>query len=116
MRRSWLSTLQRYLEQEIRKILRDDYSVEVDQETPIRYYLDFKSDSRLVELRDALERMDRGKFGICLACGGPIEISLLKSSPGVQFCASCLEANHLRAAEPGNEDSRHHDLVIQHHF
>ncbi len=82
MKHSWLHTLQRYLEQEVRKILRDDYSVEVDSETPVRYYLDFKSDSRLLELRDALDRMDRGKFGICLACGGPIEISLAQILSG----------------------------------
>lgn len=115
MRHSWLNTLQRYLEQEVRKILRDDYSVEVDSETPVRYYLDFKNDGRLLELREALERMDRGKFGICLSCGGPIEISLLKSSPGVQFCASCLESMHFRTVGSGSEDARHHHEGAVHH-
>ena len=113
MRHTWLNTLQRYLEQEVRKILRDDYSVEVDSETPVRYYLDFKSDSRLLELRDALDRMDRGKFGICLSCGGPIEISLLKSSPGVQYCASCLESMHFTTVE--DDSARHQEAAVHHH-
>jgi RNA polymerase-binding transcription factor DksA len=92
MRHSWLKNLRRYLEQEVRRILRDHYKLEVDKETPVEYYLDFKSDERLLELRDALDRIDRGKFGVCLSCGGPIEIHILKSSPGVQFCETCLEA------------------------
>jgi RNA polymerase-binding transcription factor DksA len=92
MRHSWLTNLRRYLEQEVRKILRDHYRVEVDKETPVRYYLDFKNDERLVELKEALERIDRGKFGVCLSCGGPIEIHTLKASPGVQFCDNCLDA------------------------
>ena len=116
MKRSWFASLQSYLEQEVRKILRDDYAVEVDSGTPLRYYLDFKSDSRLVELREALDRMDRGKFGVCLACGGPIDISLLKTSPGVQFCASCLETAHLSTGELSHPVHQRHEAAFPHHM
>jgi RNA polymerase-binding transcription factor DksA len=108
MGRNWLDSLHFQLEQEIRQILREDYAVDVDSETPVRYYLDFKSNYRLLELREALDRMDNGKFGICLACGGPIEISLLKSSPGVQFCESCLGTTHFGAQEPTRSEYIHH--------
>ena len=108
MRHSWLTNLRHYLEQEVRRILRDHYKVEVDKETPVRYYLDFKSDTRLVELRDALERIDRGKFGVCLSCGGPIEIHILKSSPGVQFCGTCLDALQESTSGHMHAESFHH--------
>jgi RNA polymerase-binding transcription factor DksA len=108
MRHSWLTNLQHYLEQEVRRILRDHYKVEVDKETPVRYYLDFKSDERLVELRDALDRIDQGKFGVCLSCGGPIEIHLLKSSPGVQFCENCLDALQESTSAHVRSASFHH--------
>ncbi len=102
MRNSWVAVAQRHLEREIRKILRDDYAIEVDSEMPIRYYLDFKNNERLIELKEALDRIERGKFGVCLSCGGPIELVLLKSSPGDRFCSSCLDSMHFSRG-------RHHD-------
>ena len=108
MGRNSLASLQFQLKQEIRRILREDYALDVDSEIPVRYYLDFKNNARLLELREALDRMDNGKFGICLTCGGPIEISLLKSSPGVQFCEACLEPTHFGGAEPTRSEHIHH--------
>ncbi len=74
----------------MRKILWDRYKLEVESGTPIRYYLDFKNDDRLLELKETLERIDRGNFGTCLVCGEPIDVQLLTTSPATQFCATCM--------------------------
>jgi RNA polymerase-binding protein DksA len=39
----------------------------------------------------ALERMDRNKFGRCLACHNPIEEERLDSQPTSEFCIGCQE-------------------------
>jgi hypothetical protein len=91
---TWAVNAQRFLETEVRRILHDDYEVDVEADVPVKYYLDFKSDSRLMDLRDALDKLERGKFGTCLSCGGPIELDVLRSSPGLSFCAECGESMH----------------------
>lgn len=39
----------------------------------------------------ALERMTRGSFGICVACGDEIQTRRLQAVPWTQFCLSCQE-------------------------
>lgn len=89
LQQRWFVRLRSRVEQEMRKILRDHYRVEVDSSTPIKYYLDFKSDERLLQLRDTLNRMETGTFGTCLLCGESIDIHLLNSAPASQFCRTC---------------------------
>jgi len=46
----------------------------------------------LLRLIDAaLERMTRGSFGICVACGDEIQARRLQALPWTQFCLSCQE-------------------------
>jgi RNA polymerase-binding protein DksA len=40
------------------------------------------------EIDDALLRMDRGEYGICEACGRPIEIERLEAEPTARLCAA----------------------------
>ena len=82
------------VEREIRAILRDEYGLTADMDTPVRYYLDFRTNRRLLELRDVLERMERGTFGICIMCGGSIPDVRLADSPVARLCDSCLPAPH----------------------
>ena len=49
----------------------------------------FKSDEHLDSLCRALERLDEGKFGVCLGCKGEIEDHLLFQDPGRQLCDAC---------------------------
>jgi hypothetical protein len=106
--RGSVTQVQHYLEREVRRILHDYYHVDVEKGTPVRYYMDFKSDERLLELREALDRIEHGRFGVCLSCGGPIEIEMLKSSPGVPFCEKCLDAYRDFRVEHGSRASFHH--------
>ncbi len=51
--------------------------------------LAFKSDPRIDELRGALDRLDQGSYGRCLACKGVIDQSLLDADPAQRFCSAC---------------------------
>ena len=53
--------------------------------------LAFKSDVQLEELRRALERLENGTFGVCLACKGDITQELLEADPTQRMCAHCEE-------------------------
>ena len=77
-------------------ILRDVYDEPlqgVTQET-VSARLAFKSEPRLNELRLAFERLERGEYGICIFCKGPISLAILRNAPTAHFCDSC--ANILR--------------------
>jgi len=51
--------------------------------------LAFKSDQRIDELRGALDRLQSGTFGICLACKGRIDQELLDVDPAQRLCMQC---------------------------
>ena len=44
---------------------------------------------RLVSLLEALRRLDRGAYGRCGACGGPIAEERLDVLPDTERCAAC---------------------------
>lgn len=43
----------------------------------------------LIQVNDALERMDEGTFGTCERCGRPINQERLQAFPYVRFCIEC---------------------------
>ncbi|HJV09043.1 MAG TPA: TraR/DksA C4-type zinc finger protein [Acidimicrobiales bacterium] len=43
----------------------------------------------LAEIADALDRMDRGTFGQCTACGRPVPVERLDAIPSARFCVDC---------------------------
>jgi RNA polymerase-binding transcription factor DksA len=45
----------------------------------------------LIEVDNALARIDDGIFGRCLGCGAPIAANCLDLIPAVEFCRSCEE-------------------------
>jgi RNA polymerase-binding transcription factor DksA len=77
------------MEKEVVKILRERYAQSVEKSVPIRYCLDFKADARLLELRDAIQRMEEGTYGICLLCKAEIPQYMLEDSPTTLLCESC---------------------------
>jgi hypothetical protein len=87
-----VNNLRQRVERELGAILRDEYGLNVEADTPVRYYLDFKTNRRLLELQDVLQRMDRGAFGICMVCGGSISEARLTDFPAARFCDPCLPA------------------------
>lgn len=77
------------MEQEIRVILKEQYAQTVDEDMPVRYYLDFKANVRLEQLREALQRIEESTYGTCLACKAEIPQYILEESPCALFCGSC---------------------------
>jgi DnaK suppressor protein len=43
----------------------------------------------IVKIREAIERIDDGSFGICEACGDDIDIERLKARPVTTLCIEC---------------------------
>jgi hypothetical protein len=50
------------------------------------------SEAALQEIEDidaALQRIREGRYGLCLACSGPIGLQRLRAIPEARFCLSC---------------------------
>jgi len=43
----------------------------------------------LIEVDNALARIEKGDFGMCLGCGSPIEPNWLDVCPEGEFCRNC---------------------------
>ena len=52
---------------------------------------------RANELAEALERLRRGDYGDCLACGRPIAAARLAAAPEATMCVSCQEGQERKA-------------------
>lgn len=65
----------------------DDATDVLDQTTraTLRRHLEI----RLHEVEAALRRMAEGTYGICQACGRPIDVARLKAIPFAAFCLEC---------------------------
>jgi len=51
----------------------------------------FVSDPSMKELRATFDRLRKGTFGICEACGGTITSELLEKMPTMTLCAPCYD-------------------------
>jgi len=52
---------------------------------PVEHVLELK----LRDIDSALEKIKKGKYGICEKCGKEIEIERLKAIPEARFCLKC---------------------------
>ncbi|MFN2349303.1 MAG: TraR/DksA family transcriptional regulator [Thioalkalivibrio sp.] len=52
----------------------------------------------LVQVRDALKRMDEGAYGQCRSCGEAIAPARLKAMPQARLCAECATREEAREA------------------
>jgi DnaK suppressor protein len=43
----------------------------------------------LADIEAALERIEEGRYGRCLKCGGPIGLQRLRAIPEARYCVSC---------------------------
>lgn len=46
----------------------------------------------IIQINDALKRIDEGKFGSCQKCSKPIAKTRLKALPFTSFCLKCQQA------------------------
>ncbi len=49
----------------------------------------------MAAIKDALERIRSGKYGICLRCGGRIAPARLRAMPAALHCVTCQAAKDL---------------------
>jgi len=55
----------------------------------LTYNLIEKDRAQLIEIEEALYRMENNTYGICEKCKEPIEIERLKAKPTAKYCAKC---------------------------
>ena len=53
------------------------------------HVLTYKPSRSVQQLREALERLARGKFGFCVRCGREISAEALLRDPTLPFCPLC---------------------------
>lgn len=79
------------IEREQRTPLDDDMDEQaIERET--RDALDAEQRGAVAELkavRDALARLDAGRYGICTRCGIPIDAARLEALPAAAHCIEC---------------------------
>ena len=51
----------------------------------------------LAEIDEALARIQDGRYGRCLACGGPMGLQRLRAIPEARYCLSC--SGHITPVE-----------------
>jgi RNA polymerase-binding transcription factor DksA len=93
----WLGDFQENEGGSLGNHLGDDGSAVEEQERISTVSADL--DHLLDQINGALERMDKGTYGICQRCGKPINEERLEAFPYVAFCIECqsiLERQHAR--------------------
>jgi DnaK suppressor protein len=54
---------------------------------------------KLIEVDEALDRIEDGTFGICEDCGEPIALKRLEVMPNARYCVRCKENLEKASAE-----------------
>ena len=78
------------------KVQKEDMADTLDRssiETDHNFLLRLKDRERklLKKINQAIQRIDNGSFGICLACGDDIDEKRLSARPMTTLCISCKE-------------------------
>lgn len=67
---------------------REDNATEVDQYSD-NLSVETTLEKRLQDIIDALERMEKGAYGICDNCQKEIDIERLRANPAAKTCIEC---------------------------
>lgn len=46
-------------------------------------------EGQLVDVSEALERIENGTYGVCANCGKPIQAERIEALPSAEFCIEC---------------------------
>ncbi|MDP2902593.1 MAG: TraR/DksA family transcriptional regulator [Methylovulum sp.] len=52
-------------------------------------YLGNAARAEVAQIKQAITRIDKGEYGLCEACGGPIREERLKALPYASLCIQC---------------------------
>jgi RNA polymerase-binding protein DksA len=61
------------------------------QNDEVIYGLNESARAELIQIKQALERIASGEYGICQECGRQIPMERLKAIPYTSYCVECLE-------------------------
>ena len=61
------------------------------QNDEVIYGLNESAKAELIQIKQALERIASGEYGICQECGRQIPMERLKAIPYTSYCVECLE-------------------------
>lgn len=61
------------------------------QNDEVIYGLNESARTELIQIKQALERIENGEYGICQECGRQIPLGRLKAIPYTSYCVECLE-------------------------
>ena len=83
---------------------------EILEETALHLTADANA---LFEIEEALNKIERGEYGICERCGKPIEIERLKIIPYAKYCLKCQkDIEALQSKEEEYENRRFREFRI----
>ena len=68
-----------------------------ENEVKVRIRLRQTEGHLLRAIEEALDRIERGRFGVCEACKHPIASARLDAVPWTRLCRDCKEQRHLAA-------------------
>ena len=91
----------RLQEEESRSISGEQHTESIDEaqartETYTRDAMHVLDEKRLVRIRGALRRIREGGYGVCAACGAPIDEGRLEAKPEAAFCIRCEQSTRNR--------------------
>ena len=81
----------RTIEEQLRQLQQDPLLENKDerQRGNLLSYLSAFHRTEIDQIDSALHRLATGKYGLCLACKGPVEVEWLDSFPEAEFCSVC---------------------------
>jgi len=76
---------------ELREARSPDWVDQASDEGAARLLDDLTERERaeVAEIDAALARIERGTYGVCLSCGGPLERGRLRAIPEARLCLAC---------------------------
>lgn len=48
----------------------------------------------IAEIEAALQRIQEGRYGTCLSCGGPMGLQRIRAIPEARYCVACSGRPH----------------------
>ncbi len=75
-----------------------------------------RQQKKLQDLDKALERLARGEYGSCQACGKPIAAERLKAVPSTPYCIVCQNLREKELRENEQDDRPAEELLRQSPF
>jgi DnaK suppressor protein len=100
--------------EDINGLLPDMYDLaSIETERLYEYALKDRERRSVVELIDALKRIDEGIYGTCEDCGKPISEKRLKVAPSATQCIECkVEAEKRERVEKIGRTHSHHGIQL----